>query len=84
MKGHRDHGDFPVTKPDYNDDKLLASLRFWADAGDVSVSNNLAYASRNARYLHHSIQNEIMNICNQQILNEILRRQRKSTFFYPC
>ena len=45
------------------------------------VSEKIFTAPKNARYLHHEIQNEIIHICGDQILEVLLKRINDSCYF---
>lgn len=82
MRAHRDTGrEFTLDEPTENDGNFRALLRFRADSGDTTVSQDIVTAPRNARYLHPEIQNELIDICGEQILKKTVDRVRESDWY---
>lgn len=51
------------------------------NAGDTILNGNLQNFSANATYISHRIQSEFINICNEVLLEHIIKDEKKSQFF---
>ena len=73
LRGDNDHG--PITsldEPVCNDGNFRTLLRFRARGGDKNLSDQLLNSGRNKLYTSPSIQNEIINCCNNIILSKLV------------
>ncbi|XP_065325262.1 zinc finger MYM-type protein 1-like [Gordionus sp. m RMFG-2023] len=80
LRGHRDSGSIFNDDANENDGNFRAILRNRA-IGDDELRLNLLNAPRNATYLSPSIQNEIIDVCNDLILKKVVANINNSPFF---
>lgn len=81
MRGHRDSGELSFEDPSYNDGNFRALLRFRADAGDSVVRDKIINANKNCRYISPEIQNELIEICGNEVLNFVVENVKESGFY---
>lgn len=53
-------------------------LKYRVDAGDAILNDHLQNSSANATYISNRIQNEFINICNQVLLEHIIKDVKES------
>ena len=81
LRGHRDTGrEFSLEEPTESDGNFRSLLRFRADSGDTTVSD-IVTAPKNARYLHPEIQNELIDICGDEIMKKIVAEIKECKYF---
>ncbi|XP_025413148.1 52 kDa repressor of the inhibitor of the protein kinase-like [Sipha flava] len=56
-------------------------LKFRVDAGNTILNDHLQNSAANATYTSHRIQNELINICNEVLLEHIIKDVKESQFF---
>ena len=81
MRGHRDDGPAVQDNTCANHGNFLALLKFRIQAGDTLLQDHLLKSAGNALYTSKTIQNELIGICGDLLVNEILKRVRTSSFF---
>lgn len=85
LRGHRDDGKVNIDNE--NNDELINEgnfreiLKFRVDAGDTDLSNHLKNSAANATYISKTVQNEIIDICGEEILKVLTRRICMSKFY---
>ena len=67
--------------PDENAGNFLALLQFRVLSGDTILAEHLQSAHRNALYTSKTIQNEVIEICNNIIRETILKEIRAARYF---
>ena len=81
LRGHRDSGPISVDEePEENDGNFRSLLRFRSKT-DNDLKQALTSSNRNAQYLSPLIQNEIIDICNNLILKELVKKVNASVCF---
>lgn len=85
LRGHRDDGKLN-SKNDENDKmtnegNFREILKFRVDAGDTDLADHLKNTAANATYISKTVQNEIIEICGEEILKVLTRRIRMSNFY---
>lgn len=70
------------TQGGHTDDRSTfnALLEYRSECDD-SLRTHLETCPRNAKYISHDIQNELIQICGEQILASVLDEGRKARFF---
>lgn len=85
LRGHRDHGQIDVINEEreenHHDGNFRQLLRFRVDAGDETLKNHLKSSANNATYLSPSMQNEIIQACNEIILKKLVQKVNSSKCF---
>ena len=84
LQGHRDydHLDDPQDfQTDENKGNFHALLRFRISAGDADLLKYIKTAPGNALYTSWQVQNEIINICQEEIQNKIVKNVSKAKYF---
>ena len=81
FRGHRD--DTPSTKedPHANHGNFLALLQFRVQAGDHILKQHLDNAAGNALYTSKTVQNEMITICGDIIISNLIKMIQKAGFF---
>ena len=64
-----------------NDGNFRALLRYRAKGGDQSLTDHLLSSAHNATYLSPTIQNEIIDACNDLISGELVRKVNAARCF---
>ena len=64
-----------------NQSNFRALLNFRVDAGDTVLGEHLKAAAKNATYTSPVIQNQIIDVLEDQIRSEIIRRVQKAKWF---
>lgn len=85
LRGHRDSGplcfkDSDDTASPVNEGNFRALLKFRIDAGDVMLKQHLE-SSSNATYISKRIQNEIIDLCKEEIQETIINNVKKAKYF---
>ena len=84
LRGHRDYGrlddpqDFQTNE---NEGNFRALLRFRISAWDADLLEYIKTAPGNALYTIWQVQNEIINICQEEIQNKIVENVSKAKYF---
>lgn len=82
LRGHRDSGPINLEEvPLQNDGNFRSLLRFKAKSGDTELENHLKFSSQNAMYTSPQIQNEIIEACNNIILNTLVKKVNNAKCF---
>jgi hypothetical protein len=95
LRGHRDDGTIchrntgasmysqheDDVSPVANDGNFRALLRFRVDSGDEKLRHHLQTTSASATYISKTVQNQLINICKDEIQDTILSRVRKAKYF---
>ncbi|XP_054276712.1 zinc finger MYM-type protein 1-like [Macrosteles quadrilineatus] len=83
LRGHRDHGaiDLAAGEPLDNDGNFRSLLRFRALAGDEGLRKHLGTCKNNAMYISPQTQNEIIGLCNDFILDQLVSKVNASKCF---
>ena len=86
LRGHRDDGQILSTNTDHSDvssaeGNFRALLKFRIDAGDSVLKRHLSSTSSTATYISKTVQNELIDICKEQIQKTILQNVKKAKFF---
>ena len=81
LRGHRDDWKHVKNAPDENPGNFLALLQFRVLSGDTILVEHLQSAHRNALYTSKTIQNEIIEICNNIVRETILKEIRAARCF---
>ncbi|XP_050541762.1 zinc finger MYM-type protein 1-like isoform X2 [Daktulosphaira vitifoliae] len=90
LRGHRDDGMLlPISSTNsdnqiscLNEGNFRELLKFRVKSGDRILQNHLQNSSSKATYISKTIQNEIIECCAKEILNQILSRITKDSGFY--
>lgn len=80
LRGHRDSGPIDL-QHNQNDGNFRALLRFRVEGGDKDLADHLKNAPRNASYLSADIQNEIIDVCFNIILKQVVNRVNSARCF---
>lgn len=80
LRGHRDSGPIDL-QHNTNDGNFRALLRFRVEAGDKELTDHLQNAPRNASYLSADVQNEIIDVCFDIILKQVVNRVNSARCF---
>ena len=56
-------------------------LQFRVESGDTILKEHLATSQKNASYISHRTQNDLIKICNEVIRENIIKDAKKSFFF---
>lgn len=84
FRGHRDDGRIDLSENgDFSDGDghFRNLLRFRVDSGDNELAKHLTDCADNASYTSKTIQNELIEVCGEQILQNIVGRAKESPFF---
>lgn len=82
MRGHRDSGPIDLDNDQVeNDGNFRALLRYRVDGGDKDLAYHLDNAPRNATYLSAEIQNEIIDVCLNIVLKQVVNRVNNAKCF---
>lgn len=81
LRGHRDSGRIEVDQePEENDGNFRALLRFRSKTDSV-LKNMLTCSVGNAQYTSPRIQNEIIEVCNDLIVRNLVKELNASSCF---
>lgn len=82
LRGHRDDGVLNMkTALSGKEGNLRALLAFRVDSGDKDLKEHLENASKRATYISKTTQNEIIELCGNQILRKIVADIQRARFF---
>lgn len=89
LRGHRDDGclleqDLMSTESISsvrNDGNFRELLRFRVASGDTNLENHLKNTSANATYIGKNTQNELINVCGEEVLQTVIDRVRQAHWF---
>lgn len=73
--------DLPLRGKISNSGVFPDLLQFRAEAGDEVIQQHLSSSSGNAKYTSHRTQNELIDICGQQVRSEIVKEAGASRAF---
>lgn len=79
LRGHRDSGPISLQTPIENDGNFRALLRFRMAAGDDILAKHLETST--ITWASPRIQNELIEICGNIILNQIIAKIQKAEYF---
>ena len=81
-RGHRDDGLLDVDKPvNAAQGNFRSLLAFRVDAGDAVLKQHLATAGKNATYISKTTQNELIQLCGDVIIDQIVEDAHKAKYF---
>lgn len=73
--------NIPLRKGNDEDySNFMALLRYRAET-DKDLRNHLQNAPKNAKYICHSIQNELIQLCGKQIRDDLVKEVKESSFY---
>lgn len=90
LRGHRDDGcllDQSLMSTEYNiicvknEGNFRELLRFRVAAGDTKLENHLKNTSSNVTYIGKNTQNELTNLCGEDVLKTVIERVRQARWF---
>ncbi|XP_003748679.1 52 kDa repressor of the inhibitor of the protein kinase-like [Galendromus occidentalis] len=81
LRGHRDDGSLSAVDGNNNDGNFRALLRYRLDAGDRLLEEHLNSAKKNATYVSHTFQNEIISTIGKIIRRRIVAEVKVAKFF---
>lgn len=86
LRGHRDDGKVKINTEfnktnNENEGNFREILKFRVDAGDTDLANHLQNSTCNATYISKTIQNEIIEVCGEEILKILVQRILMSKFY---
>jgi len=84
LRGHRENNNLTNTTSSFstiNQGNFLELLKFRISAGDQKLENHLKTTHSKATYLSHSIQEEIIQCCRNEIISFILNEVKNSRYF---
>lgn len=88
FRGHRDDGQLDLTSTtedegsSINEGNFRELLKFRVKAGDFTLENHLKNSSSVATYISKTIQNELIELCGKEILDNILKKITENDIFY--
>ena len=74
LRGDHDSGPLSLIRPQLNDGKFRALLRFRIESGDIGLEKHVLNHPKNAQYMSPDIQNEIIQICSDIIIRKIIQK----------
>jgi len=82
LRGDKDHGsiesfDYPV----HNDGNFRNLLRYRSRGGDKVLADHLLNCAQNASYISPVIQNDIIEVCNDIIVDELVSKVNSAQCF---
>ena len=83
LRGHRDSGPLTLeseTEGNINDGNFRALLRYRGKYDEI-FRKDYASAGRNSQYISPRIQNEVICVCNDLILERLVKMINRSSFF---
>ena len=81
LRGHRDDRPSVEEDPNGNHGNFLALLQFRVQSGDKVLSDHMKSAGGNATYTSKTIQNELIEICGDNIRDKILAKIRQARYY---
>lgn len=85
LRGHRDWGQISGTneskEDNHHDGNFRQLLKFRIDAGDEILKEHIESSANNALYMSPKKQNEIINACNEIILEKLIEKVNSSKCF---
>ena len=83
LRGHRDYGriEDPTNEPSENEGNFRALIRFRIDSGDEDLKRYVMNLPVNAMYTSPGIQNQMIELCEENIRTEIVERATRSGYF---
>ena len=82
FRGHRDRGRLRFeSEDDINDENFRALLRRGGKYDEL-LKKDCASAGRNSQYISPRIQNKIISVCNDLILERLVKLVNRSRFFF--
>lgn len=73
LRGHKDYGPLDLNSPiNRSDGNFRNILKLRAESGDKALIDHLNSCGSNATYLSWDIQNQILQICNELIVQKIV------------
>jgi len=73
LRGHRDDGELNFNNAIVGmEGNFRALLAFRVQSGDVALSHHFSKASKKATYISKRIQNELIDLCENEILEQIV------------
>ncbi|KAF2899682.1 hypothetical protein ILUMI_06489, partial [Ignelater luminosus] len=74
FRGDCDSGLLALEKYEKKDGKFRALLRFRTNSGDEDLRRHFISSRKNATYMSPDIQNEIIQICSEIVIEEIMKK----------
>jgi len=75
LRGHRDDGELSFNNAIVGmEGNFRALLAFRVQSGDVALSHHFSNASKKATYISKRIQNELIDLCGNEILEQIVKQ----------
>ncbi|KAG8189774.1 hypothetical protein JTE90_017690 [Oedothorax gibbosus] len=83
LRGHRDDGliDSSSSSSIVNEGNFRELLRFRISAGDTALQKHLENTSANATYISKTTQNEIIEVCKEEIFDILKTKINSSTYY---
>ena len=81
LRGHRDDHFDPKKSYDERDGNFSNLLRFRIDAGDTVLKQHFDSAAGNARYVSKTVQNELLDVCRDQLRDKIVASANSAALF---
>ena len=81
LRGHRDDHFDPKKSYDESDGNFSNLLRFRIDAGDTVLKQHFDSAAGNARYVSKTVQNELLDVCRDQLRDKIVASANSAALF---
>jgi hypothetical protein len=82
LRGHKDDGVMDLKRAlSGREGNLRALLAFRVDSGDKDLKHHLENPTKRATYISKTTQNEIIELCGDQILKGIVIKVQKAQFF---
>jgi len=79
FRGHRDSGKLKLEAPDHNEGNFRSLLRFRARFGDEVLKTKITESK--LKYVGPMYQNEFINLCGQEIQENIKKRVQAAKYF---
>ena len=80
LRGHVDAGPYTIEEPTTNEGNFRALVRFRIK-DNKELQELFVNAPKHAQYLSHQIQNEIISICNDLILSNLVKKFTQAEYF---
>jgi len=82
LRSHEDYGVFDTKiEPNKNEDNFRAILRARIESSDENLKKHFETCGKNATYISWNIQNQIIEACNEIIIQKLVTKINKAKFF---
>ncbi|KAF2890634.1 hypothetical protein ILUMI_15539 [Ignelater luminosus] len=81
LRGDCGSGPLALEKPEKKDGKFRALLRFRANSGDEDLRRHVISSRKNATYMSPDTLNEIIQICSEIVIKEIMKKVNRASCF---